>query len=219
MAPIIGTRGIDINIGTRSNDIIFGDLGWNPSLVAGRSRHVVRPWRGRRPSRRRGDDQLYGDFGSDSTGTARGGNDLIDGGSGNDELFGAFVMSSSRTGVVGGNDTLIGGAGHDILTGRSGADHRQDYGFLEGRRRQDRSDGVRICRFWRSDDPLQGRGSSGNFHVRFLEDRARRHQSRSAKRDRLPVVMRRLPAVTKNAPRINAARVLPGFAAASDDAC
>ncbi|WP_372372421.1 retention module-containing protein [Alcaligenes faecalis] len=45
------------------------------------------------------------------TGDTRGGNDTLDGGSGNDILYGQ-----------GGNDTLIGGAGDDILFGGAGND-------------------------------------------------------------------------------------------------
>ena len=56
-----------------------------------------------------GDDELRGDNGySGMTGNARGGNDRLDGGSGDDLLIGdGAIMSES---AVCGNDVIIGGA-------------------------------------------------------------------------------------------------------------
>ena len=82
-----------------------------------------------------GDDALYGRAGNDSIvgdidaigsgnfqgSDATGGNDLIDGGSDNDVLYGDFrsIYDIVSQTITGGNDQLYGGEGNDIIYGNS----------------------------------------------------------------------------------------------------
>ena len=61
-----------------------------------------------------GDDTLFGDAYTMNA-NAHGGNDILNGGDGNDILYGdAYNMYDT---AQGGNDTLYGGTGNDILYG------------------------------------------------------------------------------------------------------
>ena len=77
----------------------------------------------RYPTRRGGDDELYGGGGRDYLQGCRG-NDLLDGWPGNDDLPEPSCERGCGRGLIGGagEDRLIGGDGADKLNGSTGAD-------------------------------------------------------------------------------------------------
>jgi Ca2+-binding RTX toxin-like protein len=124
---IIGGGGSDYLLGGEGNDIIYGDVGIKifdrkaSSVVPGDETDVIKAsddgWWGR--------DFILGGAGIDVL-VGEGNNDTLDGGDGNDQLYGdwtpdqpdAFSDPAGHT----GDDTLYGGAGNDQLMGNSGDD-------------------------------------------------------------------------------------------------
>lgn len=116
-----GESGNDLLIGSIADDDLFGGTD-NDRIFAGGT--VSAPDRSR--------DRLFGEAGNDLLyasqwdledvdllGESSPG-DLLDGGEGNDRLFGGAMRDELRGG--GGNDTLFGGAGQNDLSGETGND-------------------------------------------------------------------------------------------------
>lgn len=114
-----GSFGNDTINGGAGDDILFGDaLAWvaHGTLTAGSSlealRDQLRTVLGREPTLDDVQDQIRGnDAAFNVPAATQGGHDALDGGLGNDILYGQ-----------GGNDRLRGGQGDDILYGGAGAD-------------------------------------------------------------------------------------------------
>src|SRR5690606_37442057 len=120
---LTGEFGSDTITGGAGNDILFGDaintdhLAWpGRTLPPGSGLEALRVYLeetgGAEPTYEEIYDYIRGNHASFNPGTdIRGGNDILDGGLGDDILFGQ-----------GGNDRLRGGQGDDILYGGAGAD-------------------------------------------------------------------------------------------------
>ncbi|MGY1408093.1 Ig-like domain-containing protein [Luteimonas sp. A611] len=113
-----GNFGNDTIDGGAGNDILFGDaLSWlaHGSVPAGTGLETLRTHLeaelGAPPEQQDIYDYIWHNHATFSPGESHGGNDILDGGLGNDLLFGQ-----------GGNDVLRGGQGDDILYGGAGAD-------------------------------------------------------------------------------------------------
>ena len=132
--------GLNVVMGTEGNDVLVGTNGPDLIVGLGGDDHI---------SGLGGDDQIAGCDGDDTidagsgddlvTGDsldffgdpgASGGNDIINGGSGNDELLGGagddtIDGGSGNDGVIGnqGDDYLNGGPGDDFVAGGFGEDH------------------------------------------------------------------------------------------------
>lgn len=100
------TAGEDSIRGTQQDDIIGGDVGTLRDDAALFAANDTIYGEG-------GDDEIYGDVRDvfDDAEVLRDGDDFIDGGAGNDSLFGN-----------GGDDTLLGGTGKDKVKGQDGDD-------------------------------------------------------------------------------------------------
>jgi Tol biopolymer transport system component len=100
-APVEGTAGRDVIVGTPGDDLIRG--GGGRDLICGRDGDDRVVGGG-------GDDELYGNAGADRL-AGNGGGDTLHGNAGADRLAGN-----------GGGDTLHGNAGNDRLAGNGGGD-------------------------------------------------------------------------------------------------
>ncbi|WP_268944885.1 cadherin-like domain-containing protein [Pseudomonas sp. KNUC1026] len=115
----------DVINGGEGNDILFGDTiffnGINPADGLGTS--VIKAYVAEKVGHTASDSEIYtyikGHLGEFNLGSS-GGDDTLNGGNGNDILFGQAGNDTLNGGN--GDDILIGGKGNDILTGGDGAD-------------------------------------------------------------------------------------------------
>ncbi|PVZ34515.1 retention module-containing protein [Pseudomonas sp. URIL14HWK12:I11] len=115
----------DVINGGEGNDILFGDTiffnGINPADGLGTS--VIKAYVTEKAGHTASDSEIYtyikGHLGEFNLGNS-GGDDTLNGGNGNDILFGQAGNDTLNGGN--GDDILIGGKGNDILTGGAGAD-------------------------------------------------------------------------------------------------
>jgi len=129
--PIAVTMGVDNLVGGSGDDFLYGDVGTlSISLTGGTNSELS--------------TSVFGAVSVIWDSTFAMGNDTLDGGSGNDQLYGDLGSFSAiltlgtgsgttpqinNTKIQFGNDTLIGGSGDDILVGDI-ADPTQLAGFL-----------------------------------------------------------------------------------------
>jgi RTX calcium-binding nonapeptide repeat (4 copies)/Putative metal-binding motif len=125
---LVGGNGNDFLTGDEGNDIIYGDAG-NDLIQGGAGNDTIKAGYGNDTIfGDNGEDYLFGEAGNDQIWTGSSSpNDpdtsynYVDGGSGNDLMYGSagfdYMVGSS------GNDTMYGYAGNDLLLGNDGVDH------------------------------------------------------------------------------------------------